>query len=316
VRGGLTGLIVAAALVAGAGSAPAADIYVNNVLGNDRSDGRRPEPGEFGPVRSIARALQLAQGGDRIVLADTGQPYRESISLVGSRHSGAGGRPFVLDGNGAVLDGSVPVPPEAWRHYRGQVFRFQPPGKAFQQLLLGTVPALRAPADHRASEPPPLAPLEWCLYRGDVYFAVQPGKLPDQYPLGYAHYPTGITLFHIDQVVIQDLVVQHFQIDGISAFNSARRVSLVRVTARGNGRSGVAIGGASLAAVDHCLLGNNGEAQLLTLPYSETYVYQGELLGNTAPGWVDAGGKAWFDGVLRSGGLKQYPSVRDRAPKG
>lgn len=314
MRAGLAVFVVAAAVAAGANSASASDIYVNNVLGNDRSNGRRPEPGEFGPVRTIARALQLAQAGDRIVLADSGQPYRESISLVGSRHSGAAGRPFVLDGNGAILEGSAPVPPDAWQHYRGHVFRFQPPGTAFQQLLLGALPAPRVPAHDRDPEPPFLQPLQWCLYRGNIFFAVEPGKLPDQYTLSYAHHPVGITLFHVDQVVIQDLVVQHFQIDGINAFNSARRISLVRLTARGNGRAGVAIGGASLAAIDHCLLGNNGEAQLLTLPYSETHVYGGELLGNTAPGWVDAGGKVWFDGVARTGGLEKYPTSGGKTP--
>lgn len=314
MRNRLGVLVVAVAICAAVVPAFSGDIYVDNVLGNDRSTGGRPEPGEFAPVRTIAQALRLAQPGDRIVLANTGQPYRESISLVGSRHSGAAGRPFILLGNGAVLDGSAPVPAEAWQHYRGDVFRFQPPGTAFQQLLLGALPAVRVPGDHRAAEPPALRPLEWCLYRGNVFFAVQPGKLPDQYPLAYAHHSVGITLFHVDQVVIQDLVVQHFQLDGINVFNSARRVSLVRVTARGNGRAGVAIGGASLAAIDHCLLGNNGEAQLLTLPYSETYVYQGELLGNTAPGWVDAGGRAWFDGVAKSGGLEQYPPPAAKRP--
>lgn len=304
----------AVGLVAGALPVRAADIFVNNTLGDDRSDGGRPEPGPLGPVRTIARALRLAEPGDRIVLADTGQPYRESISLVGSRHSGRGSRPLVLDGNGAVLDGSAAVRPEAWQHVRKEVFCFEPPGTAFQQLLLGALPAQRVAADHGAADPPALEPLQWCLYRGKIYFAVQPGKLPDQYPVRYAHHPVGITLFHVDQVVIQDLVVQHFQLDGINAFNSARRVSLVRVTARGNGRAGVAIGGASLVAIDHCLLGNNGEAQLLTLPYSETHVYQGELLGNTAPGWVDAGGKVWFDGTARSGGLKQYPAPEAKSP--
>lgn len=312
MRAGVALLVVA--LGASGTPAGAGEIYVNNVLGNDRSEGQRPEPGNLGPVRTIRHALRLAQPGDRIILANTGQPYRESISLVGSRYSGLGGRPFVLDGNGAVLDGSAPVPPEAWRHYSKDVFCFQPPGTAFQQLLLGALPALRVPAGDRSPEPPALRPLEWCLYRGNIFFAVQPGKLPDQYPLAYAHHPVGITLFHVDQLVIQDLIVQHFQLDGINAFNSARRVSLVRVTARGNGRAGVAIGGASLAAVDHCLLGNNGQAQLLTLPYSETHVYGGELLGNTAPGWVDAGGKAWFDSVSRTGGLDQYPPAGTKSP--
>ena len=40
-----------------------------------------------GPVRTIAKALRLAQAGDRIELAKSEQPYRECVSLVGTRHS-------------------------------------------------------------------------------------------------------------------------------------------------------------------------------------------------------------------------------------
>src|SRR3990172_3435458 len=121
------------------------DIHVNNLDGDDSFTGRRA--GNLsdwsGPVRSIARALELAVQGDRIVLANSGEPYRESISLAGSRHSGDVLRPLVIEGNGAILDGSAPVPAEAWEHYRGPVFRFRPPGLAHQQLFLGDRPAPR-----------------------------------------------------------------------------------------------------------------------------------------------------------------------------
>ena len=40
-----------------------------------------------------------------------GNPDRESLTLSGSRHSGSSRKaPFVLAGNGAVLDGTAPVP--------------------------------------------------------------------------------------------------------------------------------------------------------------------------------------------------------------
>ena len=44
---------------------------------------------------------------DIISLADTGVPYYESISLVGTRHSGTGERPFMILGNGATLSLSL-----------------------------------------------------------------------------------------------------------------------------------------------------------------------------------------------------------------
>jgi hypothetical protein len=273
-------------------TAIARDVFVSNVGGDDRFTGHKPVASEDlqGPVRTIGKALRLAAPGDRIVLANTGQPYRECVSLVGSANSGHSFRRFVVEGNGAVLDGSAPVPAEAWENYRGPVFRFSPPRLGHQQLFLNGRPLPRVMAEKWSDSPPPLEPLEWCLYDGFIYFRVEPMRLPEDYPLSYAYLQTGITLFHIERVTIQDLTIQGFQLDGINAHNSARDIDLLRLTCRGNGRSGVAVGGASLLNLIDSLVGNNGEAQLLTLPWSETRVRNTQLLGNTAPGWVDRGG--------------------------
>jgi hypothetical protein len=288
--------------------AAARDLFVNNRSGDDRFTGRQQatQPDGTGPVRSIEKALRLAQQGDRIQIANTGQPYRESISLMGTRHSGFALQPFVLAGNGAVLDGSQPVPANAWEHFRGAVFRFQPPRVEYQQLFLNHRPATRVAAGGMDVEPPKLNAREWCLHQGYIYFAVEPQKLPSDYPLSFAAKPAGITLVAVQNVAIQDLVVQGFQLDGISALNSARMVRVVRVTSRGNGRSGVTVGGASLVDLDECGVGDNGFAQLLTLPWSETHIRQGELLSNTAPAWVDQGGRVFRDGQEIRGGLDEF----------
>ena len=104
------------------------DIFVDNTVGNDRFAGRQPRntSDQSGPVRTIAQALRLAATSDSIVLAKTEQPYHESISLVGARSSGSARQPFTIRGNGAILDGSVPVPPAAWENHAGPVFRFRP----------------------------------------------------------------------------------------------------------------------------------------------------------------------------------------------
>jgi hypothetical protein len=289
--------------------ASARDIYVDNVDGDDAFTGRQTEnlPDRSGPVRTIARALELAATGDRIVLAKTGEPYRESVSLMGSRHSGYSYRPFVIEGNGAILDGSAPVPPEAWEHYQGPVYRFRPQRLAYQQLFLNDRPVVRVPATALADRLPELGPLEWCLYGGYIYFSVEPNtvKRPEDYALSCAHQRVGITLYHVSQVAIANLTVQGFQLDGINAFNTARDVTIAGVTCRGNGRSGIAVGGASQVVIQACLLGDNGAAQLLTLPYSETGLQNTVLLSNTAPGWVDQGGRVYLDGKRIEGGLDE-----------
>ncbi len=297
-----------------AASAPAREIYVDNRAGDDRFDGanQRGSQDLHGPVRTIGRALRVALGGDRIVLANTGEPYRESISLVGSRHSGIPLRDFIIEGNGSVLDGSAPVPPDAWEHYREAVFRFEPPGKQYQQLFLQGRPAPRVFASSLRDAPPDLEALEWCLHEGRVYFGVEPTKLPEDYPLSFARERVGITLYHVDKVTIADLTIQGFQLDGIQAANTARNVRLLGVILRGNGRSGLTVGGASLADIDACLMGNNGQAQILTLPYSETHVRNSEILGNTAPARVAEGGRFFLGAKEVHGGLDQIKP--DAAP--
>jgi hypothetical protein len=287
-----------------AGPAAPRDIYVDNKGGDDQSTGSQPRsrPDGSGPVRTLAKACRLAGAGDQILLADTGQPYRESVSLVGNRLSGTAVEPFVLQGNGAVLDGSLPVPPGQWEFDRDNRFRFRPPRMEYYQLFLDGRPAVRVFAATMSDSPPKLLPRQWCSYKGAIYFGVEPSKLPKDYALSYACLSTGITLYHVERVIIKDLTVQGFQIDGISAPNSARRVTLKGVTCAGNGRSGVAVGGASQVDLDSCVLRGNGVAQLLTLPESEVHLRQSRLPGDTAPGWADRGGRVYLGAERIQGG--------------
>ena len=281
------------------------DIFVDNIGGDDSFTGVQPRnmPDRTGPLRTIAKALRLANSGDRIILTNNDEPYRESVSLVGSRHSGYAQIRFTIEGNGAILDGSAPVPPKAWEHYRGAVFRFRPAGQAHQQLFLDERPAIRVVGNPMAGAAPELENLEWCLHRGYIYFCVEPEKLPEDYNLTYAQKTTGITLYHVHDVSIVDLTVQGYQLDGINVFNSGRQVYLTGVTARGNGRSGVTVGGASNVQMEVCIIGNNGRAQLLTLPLSETQVRNSQLFSNTAPARLDRGGRVYIDGKLIEGQL-------------
>jgi hypothetical protein len=296
------------------------EVFVDNVSGDDRSTGQQPRGAAdlSGPVRTIAKALRLAGPGDVVVLARNNVPYRESISLVGSRHSGTAEAPFAIRGNGAVLDGSAPVPSGAWEPYRGPIFRFRTRQAGYQQLFLDDRPAAQVAAgegDKLRSAPPELKPCQWCSLNGYIYFCVEKNKLPADYRLSCAGQQTGITLYHVEYATIAKLTVQGFQVDGISLFNSARHVSLIDVLCRGNGRSGVAVGGASLAEIESSRLGDNGRAQLLTLPCSETHLRKTELLSNTAPAWVDQGGRVYRDAQRITGGLDEFHPAAHQGQK-
>ena len=284
-------ILAFAAVLAFAPASPARDLYVDNVGGDDIRDGATPSINEQGggPLQSINRALELAQKGDRIILADTGEPYRESICLTGGRHSGFPSQPFEIVGNGAVLDGSQPVPDDAWQHFRGELFRFRPKLLSHQQLFHDGLPLARR-AVERDYEVPPLEPLEWCLMDGYVFFRPEENRLPQSYGLHYAGSRVGITLYEVRHVSISDLVVQGFQLDGVSAPDNAFEVALIGLTARGNGRSGISVSGASRVLIQACLVGNNGAAQIRTEGPSHTRIVNCDLVDSPdAPALIREG---------------------------
>lgn len=243
--------------------ADARDIYVDNRNGDDRNDGSQPSIGSVGvgPCRTVTRALKHAQKGDRIILADTGEPYRESITLQGGRHSGSADIPFVIVGNGATLDGTSAVDASAWECVDGDLFRFRPSFMSFQQLFLDGRPCDRV----RVSDKPALEslePLQWTLYRGHVYFRTEENRIPQQYDLTHSDLRVGVTLYAVRHVQILDLTVQGFALDGINAHDSVFDVDLAGITSRGNGRSGLSVGGACRLELAASLIGSNGTAQV------------------------------------------------------
>jgi len=261
--GGLTGL--------------AKDVYVSQKFGDDRNTGGTAQNTDLlsGPVRTLRRALELAKNGDRLILDPSGEPYRESITLFGRKHSGFPNYPFIIEGQGAILDGTEPLPQGIWQHYRGDVYRFQPTMTPidftfFHLLDHGKpLPKAGAPSDLQAGE--------WCFFQGFVYFHAEPRKTPmigSHYEMSYSARMSGVTLLQVRNVRIHDLTVEGFQIDGISAVNGAQDIVLDNVICRGNGRSGVTIGGASTLSAGYATFAENLTTQVLSRPYSHGLLFE------------------------------------------
>ena len=266
---------VASVCFLGGLSGYAKDVYVSQRFGDDRNSGAAAEnTGALsGPVRTLKRALELAENGDRVVLDPSG-PYRESITLFGRKHGGEPNYPFIIEGQGAVLDGTEPLPKEIWQHYRGDVYRFQPTMKPIDfscfHLLEHDKPL------PKGASPSELQVGEWCFFEGFVYFRAEPKKTPmygKHYDISYSARMSGITLLHVRNVRIHDLTVQGFQIDGISAVNSAQDIVLDNVVCRANGRSGVTIGGASSLGAGYGTFTGNRQTQVLSKPYSRGILF-------------------------------------------
>ncbi|MEX2172659.1 MAG: right-handed parallel beta-helix repeat-containing protein [Pirellulales bacterium] len=239
------------------------DLYVNNVIGNENLSGMRELPNERqGPVRSIQRALRLAQPGDHVHIARTDAPYREQISISGPCLRGRADRPFIISGNGAVLDGTVVAEQGAWQHEAGDVFALRPRRLTYQQLYRASTPAKRVRLVDFTAVDERLQPLQWALASDRILFRVEHGQLPAAYELRHAGLQTGITLYNTEHVRIENFIVQGFQQDGINAHELARDCVIAGVECRANGRSGISVGGLSRVNIDNSNLYDNGVAQL------------------------------------------------------
>lgn len=262
-------------------------LYVNNMSGSNSSNGLSEEnQGDgIGPLRTIAAALKRAERGDRIVLANTGAFYEECVTLQGARHSGTSFAPFVIEGNGATLDGTAEVPAHRWEFVRDNIFRFVPDHAGFQQLFIAGEVAAQLPRVNGAYVSNYLKGKEWQRYRGGIQFAAEKGKSVYSYDLRYAQHRVGITLYDVENVVIHDLNVRGFQLDGINAHDNAMDCILSQVSSTANGRSGVAVCGASRVRLVKSNLQQNGSVQLHMEDWSTTHLNETKMVAKYAPVW-------------------------------
>lgn len=277
-----------------ASTTEAKDLFVNNVGGSDNQDGQAAtgNGGKSGPVRTISRAIRLAGKGDTIHVAKTSEPYRESISLQGGSNSGLIGKSFKIVGDGVVLDGRTNVPEDNWELLSDNIYSTPAPSP-YSILYLDNKPAERVLLEDGSSDLPELAENQWCLFNRRIYFCINETKLPREYDLTYNTRRVGITLVNCRNVTIQGFIVQGFQLDGINAHDNVFGATMLGLTVRGNGRSGISVGGASRVMIEACLVGNNGKAQVRTEGFSETKLRNNDLIDDDpqAPAIVSEGGR-------------------------
>jgi hypothetical protein len=246
-------LTVAVILLNVVSSADAAVFYVNNRTGADRNDGvvETPLTVLTGPVKSISRALHLASFGDTIIVANTGVPYYDHLTLQGEKHSGNPFRPFRIIGNGATLTGAMVVPQRAWREADRDVWMLIPFRKGHFQLVRDgkALVEVRPAADEKWTSVPDLQVNEWCVWHSAIYYKSERLVEPWTLNMSIARRSCGITVFAAHDIIISDLTIQHYRLDGVNLHDLALDVQLRKLTLRENGRAGFAIGGSSTALV-------------------------------------------------------------------
>jgi hypothetical protein len=273
-RSMLTAFILGASLMFTA-TIQAADLVVDNVAGNDSQNDRRlvAGPPSYGPYRTINRALLAAGPGDRIVLTNTGEPYRECISICGRQHSGTLESPLEIVGNGAVLDGSMQTTRDDWAPIGHDVWQMvhTPPGFGLLTRDGQLLPYQPIATGQSLTD---LAALSWTRVGPSIFFRGRGPIGPVEYAIAATDQTTGITLYDVRNVKISNLTVRGYRIDGINAFDRVDDVRLVNVTCIENGRAGVTVAGASRIGITGSQLRSNGQAQIRVEGQAAAYVQQ------------------------------------------
>jgi hypothetical protein len=259
--------------------AAAAVIYVNSLTGNNRLNGRAPEPinASDGPVRTLQRALQLVRRGDTVSLVNNGSPYYGCFTLVGERVSGTPDTPFRIMGNGAVLSGSKPILPETWTIVGVDLWRITPFRKGHALLLRAETPVPEIPCPDDAETMPELPDGTWCLFQGAVYYKSPSLENPPDLPFSLADDEVGLTLLDVHHVEIHDLVVRHYRLDGINVHDRCHDITLSNVVCEQNGRAGVTVAGSSTATLIDAVIRDNRESSVLMAELGEATILGGEI---------------------------------------
>ena len=260
--------------------AAAATIYVDNLLGRDICRGTVSEPIDriSGPVRTLDRAVALAGPSDTIHLANTGRPYAGDLRLFGRRHSGIATLPFRVLGNGAVISGAKPVPSAAWRSVGG-LWQLAPRRKGRFLLLRDGKPLPRHtfPPNGTAPKHETIPDGHWGVWNGKIYYRTIELLDTGVTGLAIATGDCGITLFAVRHVQIENLVVQHWRLDGISAPGLCSDVVLKNVVCRENGRAGLVLSGTSQVRAETLQLTGNLEHSMLIEDYGLADIVDGKF---------------------------------------
>lgn len=305
-------------------------VYINNASGNDAFDGRSPRPlgGGRGPVKTLQRALEIAAPGETIRLALSDRPWVGGLSSGRPGLGGIEGNPVIIDGAGCTITGRMPLPPRVWSYMGNGVYRMQPFRKGYYQLFLNGEPATYV--DYKPStdnaELPQLNPLEWTHDEGHIYFRVKENSYIEDYALEYPGDDVGLDLYGVRHVVVRNLTLEGFYLDGITVHGDSSNVLIESVTSRFNARSGLAIGGIATVEVRGSTFTANRLCEIYSYNAGQAVLRDCQLQGSGDFLIVARGGRIRiFNCVLgqyrkapirRERGTVEVPSQASGAPTG
>ncbi len=214
----------------------APDLHVDPTAGDDSNNGRSA------PVKTIARAMKLAQPGDTIHL--TPETYYESADFT-NKH-GLPGKPITLDGHGAVLDGSEPVTSAEWKMVAPDLYRRQKIYKTTDDAIVARWFLLwdgKMQRMNRCSKgpseplkiPEDLQPGEWTFVREDgdaFYLKLAPGQKLDEANIRYpARSSAVVQSIAGSWLTVKNVTGMHVYNDGFNVHGAQRNLVYENIAA-------------------------------------------------------------------------------------
>ncbi|MCA9013912.1 MAG: right-handed parallel beta-helix repeat-containing protein, partial [Planctomycetaceae bacterium] len=205
----------------------------NNQTGNDENAGLSPDA----PVATIAKAIQLSRTSDRLELKNTGIAYREPMLF--RRLGGQPDRPFLVEGNGAVLSGLKVIEPSKWQSVKDNLYVLTLENTPYgNPYLVAQGKRLQESKNLESIEPEQHF---WDRKNNQVYFRCTAGKQPGDYQLEATLTTSGFTLGSASYIICRNLICEHFSNDGFNIHGDCRGIRLENVVARHNGDDGISI---------------------------------------------------------------------------
>lgn len=279
--------------------------HVDNAAGNDANDGRS----EKAAFATIGRALKAARTSDSIVLANTGTPYREAITLRGL--GGTPAEPFVIEGNGAVVTGLRPLPAAGWKQAGEGVWLYAIEKKPYGNPFI--VQAGRRLPQAKSAEA--IEPGQFFWDEQGVRFRPEAGKGIGDYALEATQLDSGVALAGASYVVCRNVVSEFHSNDGFNIHGDCRGVAFENIVARHNGDDGFSIHECGGAAVRNAHFHHNRWG--IQDVNASRSVYNGVTCeDNEANGADFVGGyHSLVDCVVRNNGGGAQVNVRGEKPK-
>ena len=105
----------------------------------------------------------------------------------------------------------------------------------------------------------------------------EPLDEPQSKPFGVAGHDCGITVYGASHILISDVTVQHFRLDGVGVPDLARNVELRNVRMTENGRAGLSVGGSASVTVKDAAIEKNGRNSVLISETASVEVTDSQL---------------------------------------